>query len=80
MSMHFQPGSMGANLLANREIEERHRRSREREMVREAKGRPARSFSLSFSLARLKPVGLLRAVRVALGAPRAVSTRQAAEG
>ena len=76
MSMHFQPGSVGANLVANREIEERIRRAREDGMVRAAKGRPARSFSL----ARLKPVGLLRAVRVALGAPGAALTRQAAEG
>ena len=76
MSAYFQPGSMSADLVVHREINERIQRARAHEMVRMAKGQPARRVSF----VSLKPVQLLSRIRVALSAPGTGQVRQALDG
>lgn len=65
MSAFFQPGSMSADLVVHREIDERIQRARALEMVRMAQGRPERRVSL----AGRGPARFLSVVRVAARAP-----------
>ena len=76
MSAYFQPGSMSADLVVHREIDERIRQARADKMARAANPRTARRISLL----GLLPARLLSMVGQARLAPAPRMTRQAAKG